>query len=104
MVKYVERRTIIQEKRDYLKKFPPPSGLAIGSTHKLGSWDKESPMSIQRCSGIISLPLVLSVRTFLHDMQYADGLGHRHRVKQKKSAVDRKSSGMQSTLLGILEL
>ena len=86
MIKHVQRRMVLENKRLYLESLRPSSPM-----HKplhrcfLGSRVKDCPIQILSASSKYFLnDLELYLRIFLHNRLYLDREGIHHRVKKRK--------------------
>lgn len=89
VVKFVERRTALEDKLDVLKTIQGDSSdnsrPSITSKYRrFSSPIPEGPLTIQQASKLFKLEkLELAIRTFFHDLKYPEGEGSRHRVSRK---------------------
>lgn len=86
MVMHVERRSALEMKQDYLdsKNRTSPIQLPV-NTICFGSRIRESPMYVSDASRIFQCKnLRLCIWTLLHDRQFPDGEGRKHRIKIRK--------------------
>src|SRR4051812_48152634 len=86
MIKHVQRRMVLENKRLYLESLRPSSPMHE-PLHQcsLGSRVKDCPIQISSASSKYSLnDLELYLRIFLHNRLYLDGEGIHHRVKKRK--------------------
>jgi hypothetical protein len=86
MIKHVQRRMILEDKRSYLESLQPLSPVQDPLNRcSLGSRVKDCPILISSANSKYSLnDLELYLRTFFHNRLYADGEGIHHRVKKRK--------------------
>jgi hypothetical protein len=85
MVKHVERRSALEMKIDYLnttiETLPTPTPVL---KNYFGSRIPSCPMYISDASRIFGYnDLKLCIRSFLHDCQFPQGEGRRHRMKAR---------------------
>jgi hypothetical protein len=84
MVKDIERRSALEMKQDYLDTTVDSLPTPLTPVHKnyLGSRIPNCPMDISDASRIFQCKdLKLCIRSYLHDCQFAQGEGRRHRIK-----------------------
>src|SRR5438270_5572711 len=86
MIKYIQRRMILESKQSYLESLRSPSPVQDPFNRcSLGSQVKDCPILISSASSKYALnDLELYLRIFFHNRLYANGEGIHHRVKKRK--------------------
>src|SRR5437588_7225989 len=86
MIKYIQRRMILESKWSYLESLQSLSPVQDPFNQcSLGSWVKDCPILISSASSKYSLnDLELYLQTFFHNCLYVNGEGIHHQVKKCK--------------------